>query len=254
MAGRLEGRVAIVTGAAGAIGRGVAQRYAEEGARLVLADIAGDGVRAVANQVALDKSSAVTVECDVSDESQIEATVRTALDEFGTIDILANLAQGGLGEHAYLEDVTAERALASLVTGPIQSMLFMSKCLPTMKQNGYGRIINFASEVALTGKPTFTHYAMAKAAIMALTRVASMEWARFGIVTNTVLPLADVPGAFTDDLGRAAMDEIVATIPVGRLGTGYDDIAPLMVFLASEEARYINGQAIGANGGNVLIA
>nr|WP_162938436.1 SDR family oxidoreductase [Mycobacterium kyogaense] len=252
--GILDGRTAIITGAAGGIGRACARRFAEEGASLVLADISADGLAKVEEELASAGGSVVTIVCDVAHEDQIDEVVHTALREFGHIDILANIAQGAMGDMVFLDATSTSQALESYVTGPLQSMLFMQKCLPHMKAQNYGRIINTASHSALRGEPGFAAYVMAKGAVMALTRSASQEWGRYGIVTNTFLPVIRTPAYDLTEQGRAAAKMVEAQNPSGRFGTAYEDCSPVIAFLASEGAGYLNGQAIGIDGGQTLIA
>ncbi|MER5625681.1 SDR family NAD(P)-dependent oxidoreductase [Streptosporangium sp. NPDC002544] len=252
--GQLSERVAIVTGAASGVGRGCAQRFADEGAAVVLADIQGELVRELAEEITTGGGKAVAVTCDVAKENEIDQVVGVAIESFGQIDILANIAQGAMGEMRYLEETKPEDTIASFVTGPIQTMLFMQKCLPHMKERHYGRIINTASHAAIAGIPGFTPYEMAKGAIMALTRNASQEWGKYGIVTNTFLPVIRTPAYDLSEQGRAAAKALAEQIPTGRFGTAYEDCAPMLVFLASEGAGYINGQAIGIDGGRFLFA
>ncbi|MET0145888.1 MAG: SDR family oxidoreductase, partial [Ilumatobacteraceae bacterium] len=250
----LQDRVAIVTGAAGGVGSAAARRFAEEGASVVLADIDGDAAQAVGDLITAAGGSSTVVPCDVSKEQDIDDVVTAAISTYGRIDILANIAQGSMGDHSYLETTSAELAFANFATGPVQSMLFMQKCLPHMKERGYGRIINTASHSALVGAAGFAPYEMAKGAVMALTRNASQEWAKFGIVTNTFLPVVRTPAFDMTAQGRAAAVSQAESNPTGRFGTPYEDCSPVLVFLASEGAGYVNGQAIGVDGGRFLIA
>ncbi|MEU9404233.1 SDR family oxidoreductase [Streptomyces sp. NPDC048281] len=228
MSGRLDGRAAIVTGAAGGIGGGAARRFADEGALLALSDIDGPAVEAVAQEIRDKGGRAIAVQCDIAVPEQIEAVVDATIREYGTVDILANIAQGGLDEHHLLEDATPAEGLTAYRTGPLQSMIFMQKCLPYMKERRYGRVINTASGAAVSPRP--------------------------GFATNTFLPVGQSDAFNLTEQGRAAAAQIEAHSPLRRFGTPYDDVAPLLVFLASEEAGYINGQAIGADGGITFIA
>jgi len=252
--GILNGRVAILTGAAGGIGRGCARRFAEEGASLLLSDISSDGLKDITNELTSAGFRVESVVCDVAQEAEIDEVVDTAIREFGRIDILANIAQGGIGDMQSLADTSSGQLLEAYATGPLQSMLFMQKCLPYMKEQGYGRIINTASHLTLRGDPGFAAYEMAKGAVMALTRAASQDWARHGIVTNTFMPVIRTPAYDLDDKMRAAAKMIEASIPSGHFGTAYEDCAPIVAFLASEAAGYLNGQAIGVDGGMALFA
>lgn len=250
----LSGQVAIITGAASGIGRGVAERYVHEGAAVVAADINAAALRQLADELESSGAKIVVVPCDVNDEQQIDLVVNTAMDRFGHVDILANIAQGGMNDHRFLDQTTPGSALDSFITGPLQSLLFMQKCLPGMKERRYGRIINVASHSALMGAPGYAPYEMAKCAVQALTRNASQEWGTFGITTNCVLPVVRTPAYELTAQGREAANYLQQAIPVGRFGTPYEDCPPVFVFLASQGAGYVNGQMIGVDGGHWLIA
>jgi len=250
--GILEGRVAIVTGASSGVGRGCARRFAEEGAAVVACARRLENLQTLVQEVEAKGGKALAVTCDVAEEADITRVVDAAIERFGRIDILANIAQGGMEDHVGLLKTTPEGLLDAYVTGPLQSLLFMQKCFPHMRRQRYGRIINTSSLIALDGSPGFAPYAMAKGAIMALTRNASQEWAQFGITTNTFLPIVSTERSIERNAGKE--DPVTARIPGRRLGTAYDDCSPVLAFLASEAAGYVNGQAIGIDGGLRLIA
>jgi NAD(P)-dependent dehydrogenase (short-subunit alcohol dehydrogenase family) len=252
--GLLEGRVAIVVGAASGIGRASAIRFAEEGASVVGCDRRVPELEETIKEIESKGTEALAVECDVAEEAQIDNVVGSAAERFGRIEILANFAQGGLDDHAYILEATRERVLESFLTGPLQSLLFMQKCFPYMKAQRYGRIVNAASHSALVAPPGYTAYAMAKAAIMALTRSASQEWGQFGIVTNTILPLARTPPWDWTPQATEAAKGMAERNPMRRVGDPYEDTAPVVAFLVSEGAGYLNGQAIGIDGGARLFA
>lgn len=252
--GVLDGRTAIITGGAGGIGFGAARRFVEEGASVALVDVREDRTQELAAELTSAGGRAIGVVCDVSKPSDIEAAVATTVEEFGTVDILLNLAQGGMGEMRYLENTSIDDATYAYETGPLQSMLFMQQCLPHMKARHYGRIINVSSQSHVVGEPGFAPYEMAKGAVSALTRNASQEWGPLGIVTNCFLPAIKTPAYDMSEQGHAAAERLAGEIPVRFFGTPYEDCAPLLVFLASEQAAYINGQAIAVDGGRYLIA
>lgn len=252
--GVLDGRVAIVTGAAGGIGAATAQRFAEEGAAVVLSDIRGDRVVELAKEIEDAGGRAIGIGCDLAVEAEITAVVDLAVRTYGTVHVLANIGQGGMDRHRYLEDTRPEDATLTYLTGPLQTMLFMQKCLPYMKAQHYGRIINVASHSAILGLPGFAPYEMAKGAIQALTRNASQEWGKYGIVTNLFLPAIKTPAFDLSEQGREQAKLLATQIPVGRFGTPYEDCTPMVLFLASEGAGYISGQSIGIDGGKTMIA
>jgi NAD(P)-dependent dehydrogenase (short-subunit alcohol dehydrogenase family) len=149
--------------------------------------------------------------------------------------------------------VSRERVLEFFVGGPLQSLQFMQKCFPHMKKQGYGRIINTASHAAL-GADGFAAYAIAKGAVMSLTRSASKEWGQFGIVTNTIMPNVLTEAWDRSERVSGYKETMAPMVPVRYLGTPYDDLAPVIVFLASEQAGYVNGQVVAVDGGMGLIA
>ena len=249
----MEGRVAIVTGASTGVGRACAAHFAGEGAAVVACARRRENLEALVRDVEAKGGKAVAVTCDVAREADIDRSVETALERFGRIDILANIAQGGTDDLTDLLAATPERVLYAFTTGPLQSLLFMQKCFPHMKSRSYGRIINTSSGALMSGAPGLAAYEMAKGAIMALSRNASQEWGQFGIVTNTFLPLIRTEHFLESRFG-AYEDHLVAQNPCRRIGDPYTDCAPVLAFLASEAAGYVNGQAIAIDGGYRLIA
>jgi 3-oxoacyl-[acyl-carrier protein] reductase len=251
--GMLEGRSAIVTGASSGIGRACARRLAEEGAAVVVCARRLDRLQELVREIEAIGGVAAAVACDVANEADINNVVNVASERFGRIDILANVAQGHMDALAWLADVTQEQLFNAYITGPAQYLLFMQKCLPYMKSQQFGRIINTASHTALIGKSDTTAYALAKGATMALTRCASQEWARYGIATNTILPVVRTE---VWDTHPHTQDEegIARRIPGGRIGLPYEDLSSIVAFLASEGAGYLNGQVIAIDGGMRLIA
>jgi NAD(P)-dependent dehydrogenase (short-subunit alcohol dehydrogenase family) len=249
--GILDGRVAIVTGASSGIGRACAVRLAEEGASVVVTARRMQLLEELVDEITSKGGTAVAVACDVMVEEEISNVVETAADRFGRIDILGNFAQAfypyRASDHANLMATTRESAVNQFVGGPVQYLLFMQKCFPYMKEQGYGRIINTSSGAWLLGAPDYVGYGMAKAAVDALTRHASQDWGQYGIVTNTIYPVVRNADHEKEHPEMAAA--LPQRIPVRRHGTAYDDLSPVIAFLASDNAGYLNGQTIGINGG-----
>ncbi len=251
--GALEGRVAIVTGAGKGIGKQVAIKYAEEGAAVVLASIDVPPkyiLQDVADLIIAKGGKALAVICDQAYEDQIEAVVKATIDNFGKVDILANIAQGGLDRFDSLDTMTKENALHLYTTGPLAYAHFIQKCMPYMKKQRYGRIINFGSAGELGGVGTLS-YAMAKGAVDCLTRCAAHELGRYNIMVNTVWPLVttgESTSSCTNDQ-HSIKDNMLLNGPCGYVGRPYEDIAPTMVFLGSENCRYLQGQRLSLDGG-----
>jgi NAD(P)-dependent dehydrogenase (short-subunit alcohol dehydrogenase family) len=248
--GRFDQRVAVVTGAADGIGRGVARRLASEGARVVVADIQGDKGEETVRELRQDfGATAVAVRADVTDKDDVLAMIAVATGEWGRLDILVNNAWGG-GQLSRLEHKTDEllaHGMAMAYFGPFWAM---QAAFPTMKANGGGRIVNMCSLNGVNAHIGTTEYNCAKEALRALTRTAAREWAPHGIVVNAVCP-----GAKTAAFRRvvAANPELEALAdasnPMGRLGDPESDIAPVVAFLASDDARYLTGNTLFVDGG-----
>lgn len=254
--GILEGRTAIVVGASSGVGYGCALRYIEEGANVLACSIDEEGLVKLEKE-AKDKGLKGKVKilvCDVAIEEDLDNIVETTVKEFGTVEILACIAQGGLSSHSHLLETSTAVALESYTTGPLYTMLLMQKCFPYMKEQKYGRIITTASGAAVSGTVGFTAYAMAKGAIMSLSRVASQEWAKYGITVNCFLPVIKTEAFNNTEQGKAAMEQLTAIIPTGFVGESYKDGSPILAFIASESAGYLNGQMIGIDGGLNLLA
>jgi NAD(P)-dependent dehydrogenase (short-subunit alcohol dehydrogenase family) len=252
--GRLDGRVAIVTGGAKGIGRHYSLALAAEGARLMIADIA-DGAD-VANAIARahgDNSVASAV-TDVSDEAAVKALVAKTIERFGKIDILVNNAAvyATLPEAKCTEiDVPVwDRVMAVNLRGPF---LMVKHVTPHMMAQGYGKIINIGSGTAFKGIPRFLHYVTSKGGIMAFTRALSRELGEYGIRVNTLAPgftLSDTVVAENPRHAETAGKLSVAGRAIRR-DAHPQDLLGALVFLAAADSDFITGQTIAVDGGNV---
>ncbi len=252
--GILEGRAAIVVGASSGVGYGCALRFAEEGANVLACARRLDRLEKLAREAAGMDGRIVPMKCDVSKEEDLDNVVKRTISEFGRVDILACIAQGGMDHPTHLLDATPELALESYITGPLYTMLLIQKCFPYMKEQHYGRIITCASASAVSGTPGFASYAMAKGAIMALTRFAAKELGRYGITVNCFLPVIRGESFDSSPQGQAAAEQIAKISPLGYFGDAYKDCSPIVAFMASEGAHYMNGQFISICGGISIIA
>lgn len=245
---RLAGKVAIVTGGGQGIGQGIALAYAREGARLAVADIKDSRVARTVSEIHAAGGEAFGLAVDVGERRQVERMVADTLARFGAIDILVNNAQS-FAPRTPLEEVGDEQFDRVFATGAKATFWAMTAVFPHMRERG-GRIINFASLSAARGDPGLGPYNATKAAILALTRTAAREWGRHGILVNCV-----APGALTkrgkDFAARdpEAFARIMAERPIARLGDPLEDIAPVAVFLAAPESRYLTGHTFYADGG-----
>lgn len=252
--GILEGRIAIITGASSGIGRACAVRFAEEGASIVVCARRLEKLEELKAEIEAKGGKVIAVKCDVSKEEDISAVVDSCINEFGKVDILLNNAQGGMNNQKYFEQTTPDDMEFAFVTGPLQSFRFIQKCLPYMKKEHYGRIINVASQSALAGSPGFSAYETAKGATMAITRNAAQELGKYGITTNCFLPVVKTEAYDMSEQGIAAANNFANIIPLKYFGNSYEDCSPIVAFMASEKAGYMNSQFIAIDGGWMPIA
>jgi NAD(P)-dependent dehydrogenase (short-subunit alcohol dehydrogenase family) len=247
---RLAGRVAIVTGAGQGIGRGIARRFAAEGARVVVAEIDERSGRAVAEEIADELGGeARFVRADVGVKADVLALVERAAADLGGVHVLVNNAWGG-GSVQRLErksDAAMEHAFR---VGWMGAFWAMQAAFPHMRRVGWGRIVNLCSLNGVNAHMYTAEYNAAKEALRALTRTAAREWARHGICANALCPAAH--SAQYEAFRRASPENarrLLAQNPMGRMGDPEADIAPAALFLASDEARYVTGNTLHVDGG-----
>jgi len=246
--GRLDGRVALVTGAGQGIGRGAALALAREGAAVALAGRTLSKCEAVASEIADLGGKALPIACDVSMREQVEAAVAATFGAFGGIDVLVNNAQSSV--QAKLEDTTDEDIELAWRTGAMATFYAMQSAFPHLRASGRGSIVNFGSSTAIEGNVAFGAYAMAKEAIRGLSRVASREWGRFGIRVNVIVPNALSPASQDfRDAHPERFARMEARVPLGRVGDPEHDIGRAVVALAADDLTYLSGQTLMLTGG-----
>lgn len=245
----LRGQVAIVTGAARGIGLGIATVLRSEDADVVLADVNESAARMAATQLSAEGEHSFGIGVDVTVKAETERMAAEAVSRWGRIDILA--ANAGIYPHVPLCDLQVadlDQIMAVNVRG---ALLAMQACLPHMTARGYGRVVLTSSITgSVVGQPGYAHYGATKAAMLGLMRSAALEVAGAGITINAVLPgNISTPGFV--DLGPEHTRRMLAAIPLGRFGEP-EDVGWAVRFLASKEARYITGQTLIIDGGQVL--
>jgi NAD(P)-dependent dehydrogenase (short-subunit alcohol dehydrogenase family) len=247
--GRLNNKVAIVTGAGSGIGRAIAERFHAEGARVVLADISG-AERTLAETLG---DRALPVHADVTASGDVQALLRITAQKFGGLDILCNNAgiDGEMHLLADIEEAGYERVMAINLRGVFLGMKY---ALPLLQKRGGGSIINIASTAGITATPGLSVYGASKAAVMQLSRSAAVEYASHRIRVNAVCPamietpmVAHLMKTNPDDAAR-----VLAVTPMGRVGRP-SEVADVALFLASDESSYVTGVSLPVDGAYTAI-
>ena len=251
---RLAGRVAVVSGAAAGIGRATAELFAEEGARVVLADVAADAVEEVAAGIRDAGGSAAAVAADVSSEAGVEAVIGTAEDEFGPVDVLVNNA--GVELKKLVEDTSLAEWERVLRTNLTSAFLMSRRVIRGMKDRRRGVIVMNSSVGNFIAATKSSAYGASKAGMMALARSLALEGAPYGIRVNAVCPgVIDTP-MNERNLARSEDPEAMRRswyeiTPLGRLGTPRD-VAQAMLFLACDESSFVTGLPLVIDGGRLI--
>lgn len=248
MKGRLQGKVAVVTGGGSGIGRASALRFAKEGAAVLVADIAGPAAEAVAAEIVAKGGKAAARTVDVSSSAEVDAMVDDAVARFGCLDVLMNNAAAPHGAPvAATSDADWRRVMGVTLDGVFYGV---RAALRAMEPRGTGSIINISSGAGLGGEVMLGAYGAAKAAVINLTKTAAVENAAAGVRVNCICPgpIATPPLKAWLDAIPGGVDHFEKQIPARRIGDP-EEIAAVAAFLASEEASYMTGAVLVADGG-----
>jgi NAD(P)-dependent dehydrogenase (short-subunit alcohol dehydrogenase family) len=252
----LEGKVALITGASRGIGKETAIRFAEAGADVVVTSRKLPDLEKVADVIRSMGRKSLAVATHVGKMDQIQPLVDSALEAFGTIDVLVNNA----GTNFFMPAIDmTEKGWDSVMNLNIKGLFFLSQAVArVMKDNGGGRIVNIASASGLKAQPATGHYSIAKAGVIMATKVMAMEWADFNIRANCIAPGAiqtrlydAIFTPFGEAEGEKAKAAFSATIPLKRAGEPAE-IADAALFLASQASSYVTGQTFAVDGGLLL--
>jgi len=246
---RLDGKIALVTGASQGIGEAIAKRLAAQGATVVCAARTLRNLQVVANTITEAGGKSDVVVADLSDTSSVKAAVATTVERHGAIHILVNNA--GITRDKLLIQMKEEDWDAVLDTNLKGAWTAIQAATKPMMKQRWGRIINIASVVGQMGNPGQANYVAAKAGLIGLTKSVARELASRNVTANAVTP-GYIETAMTAGLSEDVKAEFTKQIPLGRMGTG-EDIAAAVAFLASEEAGYITGQTLSVNGGMLMV-
>ncbi|WP_040167332.1 SDR family NAD(P)-dependent oxidoreductase [Microbacterium gorillae] len=244
---RLDGKVAFVTGAAGGIGSATVARLLEEGARVAAADLDPDRVAEVLGDAPYDPDRLVAIRCDVADAAQVESAIAQALETFGRLDILCNIAGGSSTNDGRVTEAPVEEFWRVLGVDLFGTFAVSKYGIPALIAVGGGSVVNLTSVAAIAPLPDRNCYAAAKGGVVSLTRAMAYDYGADGIRVNAIAPgttLTPRVAAYshTDEAKRLAARHLVGELdPV--------DVANAIVFLASDEARKITGQILPVDGG-----
>ncbi|ARR56729.1 short-chain dehydrogenase [Rhizorhabdus wittichii DC-6] len=251
--GRLSGKVAIITGGGQGVGQGIAQVFAREGARVLITGRTPDKLEAAVAELKAAGGDAAWIAGTAGVRADAEAAVARAVELFGGLDILVNNAQTSR-PGALFEDTDDDLFALTINSGLYGTFQHMQAALPAMKKRGGGSIINFGSYEGIHGGIGFAAYAATKEAIRGLSRTAARELGKHKVRVNVICPAALSPIAeqWVKDFPEEA-EKVMKLVALGYLGDCAEDIGPAALFLASDDSRYVTGQTINVDGGQMML-
>ena len=250
MVDRIKNKVAVVIGASQGIGEAVAIRLAEEGAKLALGDIKIESGKLLANKIKDKGSEVLFIKTDTSSLTDVRSFVNQTMDHYHRIDILCHIA--GIYPFNYIEDISENEWDKVMNVNLKGVFLATQSCIPQMKKQRYGRIV-FMSSISgsKVGQPTLSHYCASKAGIVGFMRSAALELANYNITVTAVEPGNILTKGLEDGVDPVLIEAQKKSIPLGKLGQPRD-VADTVLFLASDDSKYITGQSIVVDGGQII--
>lgn len=254
--GKFDGKVIIITGAAGGIGKATAKKLSEQGAKLALVDLNIEAVNQVILELGLDDSRTLALQANVAKEEDVKAYVNATIEKFGRIDGFFNNA-GIEGITAPVEDYPTETFELVLNVNVKGAFLGLKYIVPVMKKQGFGSIVNTASGAGLIGSPGFVGYNSSKHALIGMTKVVALEAAPFGVRVNAVAPgvintrmMRQIEKNTVPEDAEGAQQSFSAAVPMGRYGEA-EEVANVAVFLLSDDASYVSQSIYTVDGGQI---
>jgi NAD(P)-dependent dehydrogenase (short-subunit alcohol dehydrogenase family) len=248
---RLAGKVAVITGASQGLGLAMAHAFVCEGAKVVLSARRGEILAEEVSKLEAQGGEALAVTADVAKREDAVRTIGAAVERFGRLDILVNNAQ--TTRQAGIENITDEAIELTFGSGLFGTLYHMQAAFPQLKERG-GSVINYGTRQGIYGEPGDGIYGANKEGIRALSRSAAREWGQFGIRVNVINPAGLSPAAakFSAE-NPERWQQYMADISLRRFGDPELDIAPVAVFLASDDSRYVTGQTLNVDGGQIML-
>jgi 3-oxoacyl-[acyl-carrier protein] reductase len=248
---RLNGKIAIVTGAGGGFGEGIAHAFAKEGAKVVAVDVRGDAAERVAKEIG---NGAIAMNADVGDGAAVERVVHDTVEKLGGLDILVNNA-GVTHRNKPVLDVTEDEFDRMFRVNVKSIFHFARAAIPVMRERGGGAIINIGSTAGLRPRPGLTWYNATKGAVNLVSKSLALEVAQWNIRVNAICPVIGETGLLEQFMGVPDTPEnrarFIATIPLGRMSRA-DDIAKAALYLASDDGSFITGIELPVDGGRTV--
>jgi NAD(P)-dependent dehydrogenase (short-subunit alcohol dehydrogenase family) len=253
MSGQMEGRVALITGAGSGIGRAAAQRFAAEGCAVAVVDMVAAAAAETAGKIVAEGGRAISCPADITVDAEVRTAVDHAVEAFGSLDVLYNNA--GVNSSGSVADATEEDWDRCFAVNAKGTFLCSRAAVEYLAASGSGAIVNQGSVAALVGVPRFAAYCAAKGAVVALTRSMAIDLAPRGIRVNAICPgtvftplMEPMLRARGDGDMEVGLARTVVKYPIGRLGTP-EEIASAALFLASDQASFLTGSVLAADGG-----